>query len=326
MIPLLTPHPTLSALYKAIVANPTADDPRLQFADACEEIDDPHPSIPAWGEFIKAQYALKAIGEPRFVIESISVETPGGPGYYRVSGAFDDPIKVGDRVDLNGGILTGRGAPKVTTVRQHGLVVTRIVPTDSHGATEIILKRDAESVPFPAKERQRLKDDCRYLFGNHGADWMERYGKHTAWKLQVLSQSWLVPVGTAGFAYDLILERGFVSEVQCFWGQWLKEAKHILPRFPITKVHLTDAPIYSGRAHVEKDGSCGTFWFTPKGPRVTDLMVSLDAMEPNVSRDRIRRALLAKHWPSVAEWELPPVAPTRWFGYDTSDLAGPETP
>lgn len=325
MIPLLTPHPTLSALYKAIVANPQAADPRLQFADACEEIDDPHPSISAWGKFIKAQYALAAIGKPRYTIESVEIQLYGGPDYFRVGGAADDPIKVGDRIDVDGTHISEKRPLRLKPIILHGALVRKIVPTDSHGAVDFILKKDADSTPFPQKEYERLKDDCRYLFGNFGADWRERYGKKgTAFAQHIIPLAW--SVASVQFSYELRMERGFVSEVRCFWRQWLKDATYILPRFPITKVHLNDTPIYSGRAHVEKGGPMGTFWFTPKGPRVTATMREMEGLPVEVERDRIRRALLAKHWSSVAEWELPPVAPTRWFGYDTADPAGPETP
>lgn len=323
MIPLLIPHPTLSALYKAIVANPQADDPRLQFADACEELDDPHPSIPAWGKFIKAQYALKAMGSPRYELQGVIQRS--GPDYFRIHGDDDAPIKPGDRVDVSGVSVPESGKSNTVNAGANypGLVVVKITPTDSYGTTEIVLKKDAESIPFPQKEYDRLKDDCRYLFSNYGTDWIERYGKRSAkFTPNTFEVRWTVVPEMRGSypEYRLWLSRGFVSVFDGWWDMWLKNAKHILPRFPITKVDLKDTPLYSGRAHVEK---CGTFWFTPKGPRVTDLMVSLDAMEPDAARDRICRALLAKHWPSVSEWELPPVAPTRSFGYDTSDPADP---
>lgn len=65
LIPTLDDDPTLSALQLAIVADPAADDPRLQFADRLDELGGA-PNA-AWAAFIRAQIDLNAscpYGEP----------------------------------------------------------------------------------------------------------------------------------------------------------------------------------------------------------------------------------------------------------------------
>jgi len=304
MIEILKPHDTLKALYKAILQHPAEDTPRLQFADCCEEVENPHPAVPAWGKFIKAQYALEVIGKPRYVLEG-SVQRSGSD-YYRMEGDADDPVKVGDRVDVKGvEVPEGTNWDKtLINATLPGLLVIRIVPTDAAGATEVILKRDAESRPFPEKERAELETECRNLFRKHRLDWFDRGGTKWFAGPEIVDQlKYLVvsDVGPNSLKYGLEVQRGFVSRVRIRWTHWRKGAKVLTSRFPITIVSLLDPPIYSGRAYTVRKEARADYYFAVGGPKITLIAAANHATHP----DTIRRKLLALCYPTVTTWEFP---------------------
>ena len=240
---LLKGHPRLAQLYRAVVDHPLEDDPRLRFADACQEAaeDDPgcDPAIPAWAEFVSLQFKLHRLGKARHKIESTDFECRGGPDYFRCLVPDTCPAAVGDRVDVR----PYPGNPHVRKMFRlrpdyPGLLVRRVEPYDVLHRV-LVLKEDADSKPFPADEYGTLAQDCDRLLREHEAKWLNPgfvsglVGTH-------LTAGDVGPRGPARFL-AWVAERGFCSRMRLAWRHRnYVEASAAL--YPISDVHFTEVP------------------------------------------------------------------------------------
>lgn len=146
------PHPTLAALYAAIVAHPGEDTPRLQYADAAEELG----LVPDRVELIKAQYRLREIGPPPRAFLPERLTLMAGPRLQFVA-AVEDGLRPGEWITANTIDCT---VEQVSGDAATG--VCRVVCRVRHGD------------PYPQKEAEALRARVGQLLLAH-PEWQPFY-------------------------------------------------------------------------------------------------------------------------------------------------------
>lgn len=300
-LPILEPHETLKALYAEICAHPGEDTPRLMFADACEEADTDEKAIKDWGRFIQIQFEHERIGPPRLQIESADIHKAGGPDYYQFSADENDPIKIGDRVDVipHAGLKLGDHVD--------GLLIRRIELDDWDGMLKVTAKQDEESTPYPKERKEYLEGKISGMELNHWKKWSpmwehDRMPSHNQSSLaeDFGSIRWLVtaPYNTAPMLW---FRKGFISHVRTDWDWFRDHGTHLLTQAPIDRVVFRNRPVVrvERSLHLRR----AVYHLVENGHTVVrtndQLRQPVDEQSKGVTSE-----LFKVTWPTVTHWEF----------------------
>lgn len=287
---LFRTHPTLAALYARICAEPGADDPRLQFADAAQEAADDwvagaesdREDLRRWARLIRVQYELERLGPAPFVIEAADLIPRGGPDYFTVDVESDleEPfLKVGDRIDV--------AVHKYTQSRYklksyyHRLCVKKITPADGY-ESRLSLKRDEESTPYPREAVGALRAE---------ADSFISPGDRSLWR-------WYAPVTRP---VGLEWRWGFPSRL-AVQGSDLAYLDRVVGDFPVREVEFKSIPMVY-RSHVIDPARLA---YKLVDVPESELFEVWEEGSHGLSFVRgIATRLVRRHWSRVTSWQFP---------------------